>query len=29
VLLDVPGKPFVTSEVTPERIRTALDALIA
>ena len=29
VLLERPGKPFVTSEIEPERVREALDALIA
>jgi shikimate kinase/3-dehydroquinate synthase len=29
VLLETPGKPYVTSEVEPERVREALDALIA
>ncbi len=29
VLLDGPGKPFVTSEVSPDAVRGALDALIA
>ena len=29
VLLERPGEPFVTSEIGPERVREALDALIA
>ena len=29
VLLERPGEPFVTSEIEPERVREALDALIA
>jgi 3-dehydroquinate synthetase len=29
VLLESPGTPYVTSEVAPERVRAALDALIA
>ncbi len=29
ILLDAPGKPRLTSEVEPQRIRAALDALIA
>src|SRR5262245_24408351 len=29
VLLDAPGRPRVTSEVEPERVRAALDSLIA
>jgi shikimate kinase/3-dehydroquinate synthase len=29
VLLDAPGKPRVTSDLEPERVRAALDALIA
>ena len=29
VLLESPGKPYVTSDVEPERVRAALDALIA
>jgi shikimate kinase/3-dehydroquinate synthase len=29
VLLDAPGKPRVTSDIDPERVRAALDALIA
>ena len=29
VLLERPGEPVVTSEIEPERVRAALDALIA
>ena len=29
VVLDAPGKPRLTSDVEPERVREALDALIA
>ena len=29
VLLERPGEPHVTSEVEPERVRAALDTLIA
>jgi shikimate kinase/3-dehydroquinate synthase len=29
VLLEAPGKPYVTADVEPERVREALDALIA
>ena len=29
VLLEAPGRPYLTSEVDPERVRAALDALIA
>jgi 3-dehydroquinate synthetase len=29
VLLKAPGRPFVTSEIDPSRVRAALDALIA
>ena len=29
VLLEMPGKPYVTSEIAPDRVRAALDALIA
>jgi hypothetical protein len=28
-LLESPGRPRVTSEIEPERVRAALDALIA
>jgi shikimate kinase/3-dehydroquinate synthase len=29
VLLEAPGRPLLTSEIEPDRVRTALDALIA
>jgi 3-dehydroquinate synthetase len=29
VLLDAPGRPRLTSEIEPDRVRAALDALIA
>jgi 3-dehydroquinate synthetase len=29
VLLDAPGAPRITDELEPERVRAALDALIA